>query len=73
MCNDKIIRRMAGLLVLLSVSLGFAVSERFFWLAGFVGVNLLQSSFTNFCLPEKLFARLGWFGCSSTTRSTTAQ
>ena len=52
MCNDKIIRRMAGIMVLLSVALGFMVSD-----------NLLQASFTTFCQPEKLFARFGWFGC----------
>jgi hypothetical protein len=63
MCNDKIIRRMAGLMVLLSVALGFMVSDKFFWFTAFIGANLLQSSFTNFCLPEKLFARFGWFGC----------
>ena len=63
MCNDKIIRRMAGIMVLLSVLLGSFVSDKFFWLTAFVGLNLLQSSFTNFCLPEKLFARFGWFGC----------
>ncbi len=63
MCNDKIIRRMAGIMVLLSVALGFMVSDMFFWFTAFIGANLLQSSFTNFCLPEKLFARFGWFGC----------
>lgn len=63
MCNDMIIRRMAGIVVVLSVALGFLVSEKFFCLTAFVGLNLLQSSYTNFCLPEKLFAKFGWFGC----------
>jgi hypothetical protein len=49
MCNDKIIRRMAGIMVLLSVALGFMVSDTFFWFTAFIGANLLQSSFTNFC------------------------
>jgi len=68
MCNDRIIRRMAGIMVLLSVALGFTVSPKFFWFTAFIGANLLQSSFTNFCLPEKLFARLGWFGCKPVPR-----
>ncbi|WP_291158401.1 YgaP family membrane protein [Gemmatimonas sp. UBA7669] len=68
MCNDKIIRRMAGIMVLLSVAQGFTVSDKFFWFTAFIGANLLQSSFTNFCLPEKLFARFGWFGCSTAPR-----
>ncbi|HEY0929590.1 MAG TPA: YgaP-like transmembrane domain [Gemmatimonas sp.] len=63
MCHEKIIRRLAGSVVLLSVILGFTASDRFFWLAAFAAFNLLQSSFTGFCLPEKIFARLGWFGC----------
>jgi hypothetical protein len=63
MCNDMIIRRMAGIVVVLSVVLGFTVSEKFFYFTAFVGLNLLQSSYTNFCLPEKLFAKFGWFGC----------
>ena len=45
------------------MALGFLVSEKFFYFTAFVGLNLLQSSYTNFCLPEKLFAKLGWFGC----------
>lgn len=68
MCNDRIIRRMAGIMVLLSVALGFTVSPKFFWFTAFIGANLLQSSFTNFCLPEKLFARFGWFGCKTVQR-----
>jgi hypothetical protein len=33
-----------------------------------VGVNLLQSSFTNFCPLEKILARIGFPGCSTTRR-----
>jgi hypothetical protein len=63
MCNDKVIRRFAGFFILLSVGLGVWVSPYFFLFTGFVGLNLLQSSFTNFC-PLELFLGAGrLFGC----------
>lgn len=63
MCDDKIIRRFAGAFVLLSVTLGWLVSPWFFVFTCFVGANLLQSSFTNFCPLEKILGRFGMFGC----------
>jgi hypothetical protein len=70
MCNDNVIRRFAGVFVLLSVALGFTVSPSFFWFTAFVGVNLLQSSFTNFCPLEKILGRLGLFGCRAPAQTT---
>lgn len=58
MCSDKthyIIRRLAGTLVLASLALGFWVSPWFYLFTAFVGLNLLQSSFTRWCPVEKLF------------------
>jgi hypothetical protein len=63
MCDDKIIRRFAGAFVLGSLALGWWVSPWFYAFTAFVGANLLQSSFTNFCPLEKILGRLGWFGC----------
>lgn len=63
MCDDRIIRRFAGVFILLSVALGWIVDRRWFLFTGFVGVNLLQSSFTAFCPLEKILARLGFPGC----------
>ena len=63
MCDDKVIRRMAGIFVILSVAAGWWVNPWFFAFTAFVGFNLLQSSFTNFCIPEKIFAHFGLFGC----------
>jgi hypothetical protein len=63
MCPDAVIRRVAGLFVLLSVSLGTWVNPWWFAFTAFVGFNLLQSSFTNFCPLEKILGRLGLFGC----------
>ena len=59
MCPDRIIRRVAGLFVLLSVALGYLVSPYFFLFTAFVGLNLLQSSFTNFCPLEIILKKCG--------------
>lgn len=65
MCPDGLIRRFAGVFVLLSVALGTWVNPWFYAFTAFVGFNLVQSSFTNFCPLEKILARFGVFGCSS--------
>ncbi len=70
MCNDAIIRRVAGVFILASVALGWTVHRNWFLFTAFVGFNLLQSSVTKFCPLEKILARLGLFGCSPATRLT---
>ena len=54
-----IIRRIAGTLVLLSLALGYWVSPYFLLFTAFVGLNLLQSSFTQWCLMEKILEKAG--------------
>lgn len=49
MIIERIVRAIAGSLVLLSGLLGFFVSTNWLWLGVFAGANLLQSSFTGFC------------------------
>jgi hypothetical protein len=49
----------AGFMVLLSLALAWAVSPWFLGLTAFVGVNLLQSSFTGFCPAASIFRRMG--------------
>ena len=63
MCDDKVIRRFAGAFVMASVALGLWVSPLVHAFTAFVGLNLLQSSFTNFCPLEKILGRFGLFGC----------
>lgn len=63
MCDEMIIRRFAGTFVLASVGLGVLVHPAFFGFTAFVGLNLLQSSFTRFCPLERMLGRLGWPGC----------
>lgn len=64
MCPDHVIRRIAGVFVMLSVALGVWVHPGFFGFTAFVGFNLFQSSITNFCPLEKILARFGVLGCS---------
>ncbi len=67
MCPDLIIRRVAGLFVVLSVALGHYVHPAFFLFTAFVGLNLLQSSFTNYCPLERVLGAFKLFGCGART------
>jgi len=49
-----IIRRFAGVFVLASLALGWWVHPAWFLFTAFVGLNLLQSSFTHFCPLETM-------------------
>lgn len=64
MCNDKIIRRLAGLFVIASVALGYFVHPGFLIFTAFVGFNLFQSSITNFCPLELMLGKARMFGCT---------
>ena len=64
MTTWRIVRMVAGTLVLFSLALGISGSPLFvspWWLAltAFVGLNLLQSGLTQWCLLESLLRRLG--------------
>jgi hypothetical protein len=54
---ERIIRAVAGTLVLVSIALSLTVSLKWLWLGGFVGFNLLQSSITQFCPLEYLLKK----------------
>ena len=53
------IRLVAGTFVLASLALGYWVSPYWFLFTAFVGLNLIQSAFTRWCLMEKILAGLG--------------
>ena len=46
---ERGVRLVAGIFVLLSVALGVWVNRWWFAFTGFVGLNLVQSGFTNWC------------------------
>ncbi|MBY0480593.1 MAG: DUF2892 domain-containing protein [Chitinophagaceae bacterium] len=57
--RERIVRAVAGTIVLASVILTYTVSINWLWLGVFVGLNLLQSSFTKFCPLEKILDAAG--------------
>lgn len=65
MCDDRIIRRIAGVFIMLSVLLGVLVHPGWFGFTAFVGFNLFQSSITSFCPLERVLGRFGMPGCTA--------
>ena len=49
MTIERALRLIAGAFVALSVLLGIYIDNRFLWFTVFVGLNLFQSAFTNWC------------------------
>lgn len=49
MTIERSLRLIAGLFILASLALGYWVSPWFYLFTAFVGLNLLQSGFTNWC------------------------
>ena len=56
MTIERTLRAIAGTFVLLSLALGYWVSPYWYLFTAFVGLNLLQSGFTNWC-PMMSFLR----------------
>jgi len=56
---ERALRMMAGVVVLLSLALAHYFSLYWLWLAAFVGLNLLQSAFTNWCPAMAIFRAMG--------------
>lgn len=56
---ERYIRALAGTLVTISVILGYFLNPYWFLLTLFVGLNLFQSSITQWCLAEKILLKFG--------------
>ena len=52
------VRAFAGSFVLLSLLLAYYYSAYWLWFTAFVGANLLQSAFTDFCPLEMLLRKI---------------
>ncbi len=59
MTVERSLRLLAGIVILLSLFLAFYVSHYWLLLTAFVGLNLLQSGFTNWCPAMAIFRALG--------------
>ena len=62
MTLEKSVRLVAGIMILLSLALYYFHSHNWLYLTAFVGVNLLQSAFTGFCLAEIVMKKLFFSG-----------
>jgi hypothetical protein len=66
MTIERIIRIMAGVMILLSLSLAHFSGQidmsslSWLWFTAFIGLNLLQSGFTGFCPPDILLRKMGF-------------
>lgn len=69
MCDDRVIRRFAGVFILASLALAWWVHPAWLLFTAFVGVNLLQSTFTSVCPLERILGRAGVLGCQSRPRT----
>ena len=59
MTIDRAVMAFAGLVVLASLGLAQLLSPMWLLLTAFVGLNLIQASFTGFCPAAMIFKRLG--------------
>ncbi len=56
---ERILRGIAGVFILISLLLAHFVDLRWLWFTAFVGANLLQSAFTNWCPMMLILKKLG--------------
>jgi len=59
MSIDRAVMAFAGCMILLSLALSQVHSAYWLFFTAFVGLNLLQASFTRFCPAAIIFKRLG--------------
>jgi len=59
MTVDRYLRMAAGFFVLLSLALGYWVHAGWFYFTAFVGLNLFQSAFTNWCPLMTILRKAG--------------
>ena len=56
---NRTIKAIAGTFILVSLLLAHFVNPNWIWFTAFVGANLLQSGFTNWCLMEEILKKAG--------------
>ncbi|MGK0674741.1 MAG: DUF2892 domain-containing protein [Halothiobacillaceae bacterium] len=65
MTTDRIVRIVAGFMILLTLALAHFTGQidmskmSWLWLTAFVGLNLFQSGFTRFCPLDTLCEKMG--------------
>lgn len=56
---EQMLRMIAGAIVMATVALGSFVDPRWYWFTAFVGANLFQSAFTNWCPMMTILRKAG--------------
>ncbi len=56
---NRYINVIAGSFILISLLLAHYVHPNWIWFTAFVGANLLQSGFTNWCLMSVILKKMG--------------
>ncbi len=71
MTVERALRLMAGSLILVTLALAHWVSPYWLLFTAFIGLNLLQSAFTNWCPAMSIFRALGLRDVASTCQVET--
>jgi hypothetical protein len=58
---ERLLRGIAGAFIIISLTLAHFVDMRWLWFTAFVGVNLFQSAFTNWCPMMAVLKKLNIF------------
>ena len=56
---ERDLRLIAGAIVMLTLALGYLVSPYWYLFTDFVGLNLFQSAFTNWCPMMTILRKIG--------------
>jgi len=59
MTVERYLRLIAGAFILVTLALGHWVHPGWYWFTAFVGLNLFQSAFTNWCPMMSILRSLG--------------
>lgn len=65
MTTDRIVRILAGLMIMLTLVLAHFTGQidmskvSWLWFTAFIGLNLFQSGFTSFCPLDTIFEKMG--------------
>ncbi|HSR67808.1 MAG TPA: DUF2892 domain-containing protein [Acidobacteriota bacterium] len=59
MTVERYLRMIAGFFILLSLALGYYLSGYWYFFTAFVGLNLFQSAFTDWCPMMTILRKLG--------------
>ncbi|WP_367754074.1 DUF2892 domain-containing protein [Flavobacterium sp. WC2430] len=57
--KNKVFRIIVGSFILISLALTIYVNQNWMWFTAFIGVNLIQSAFTKWCLLETILTKIG--------------